>query len=711
MIINRASWHGISVSGSQFGLVTTKITGCFIETNSSGTTDLGNDVNGILIFNSANTEIGLAGNNTARNIIVRNDLNGIFLNGLDSDDNVIQNNFIGTIPAGTALGNFGDGILITGGGSNTIGGTTANAGNTIGLNIGNGVNISSSFSSGNLIRHNLMYANDGLGINLGAIGVTPNDTNDADTGANNLQNFPVLQNANPTRIVGTLNSLANQIFTLDFYRTDSCDPSGNGEGRFYLASTNVTTVGNNAAFNFAFSGLTVGQIVTATATDANGNTSEFSQCRTVTPETGDFQLSAATFNFNENTGAATITVNRVGGTNSTITVDYATSNGTAIAGTDFTTISGTLTFLNGETSKTISVPIINDTMDEPNETFNVALSNPTGGALLLAPSSAIVTITDDDNPPTVSINDISLAEGNSGTTNFIFTISLSQPSGFNVSVNYATANGTATAGIDYASTGGTVNFSSALAETSKTVTVAVTGELTVEINETFFVDLSNPTSATIADSQGVGTITDDDNPGRMQFSQSPYSGSEGSNVLITVTRTNGAAGTVSVDYATGGGNAAPNVDYTPASATLMFNDGETSKNFPVAILSDLENEVLETFNIVLSNPIGGATLGALSTTTVNIASPSAATAAVSGRVSAANGRGVSKALITLTGANGETRTAMSNPFGYYRFADVEAGRSYVMSVRHKQYQFTTRVITVNEDLDEENFIAEQLFGR
>ena len=153
------SSNGNTISGNgengillSLGVDAVQIFGNRIGSNSAGTGNLGNDGNGILIFNSANTEIGLAGNNTARNIIVRNDLNGIFLNGLDSDDNVIQNNFIGTIPAGTALGNFGDGILITGGGSNTIGGTTANAGNTIGLNIGNGVNISSSFSSGNLIR-------------------------------------------------------------------------------------------------------------------------------------------------------------------------------------------------------------------------------------------------------------------------------------------------------------------------------------------------------------------------------------------------------------------------------------------------------------------------------------------------------------------------------------------------------------------------------
>ena len=726
--------NGIKLLGGSDG---NQIFGNRIGTNSAGTAVLQNDSDGIEIINSKENQIGLAGSSAARNTIAGNNFHGIVLSGSSSIGNLIQNNFIGTNSSGTNLGNGGDGIIITSAliitdGLNVIGGSAANAGNTIAFNdnahgvniatissrnrvqnntihsnLGSGVTVSSSGSTGNTIRQNTLYSNQaGLGINLGGSGVALNDLNDADTGANDLQNFPVLQNANPTRIVGTLNSLANQTFTLDFYRVDSCDSSGNGEGRYYLASTNVTTVGNNAAFNFAFAGLTIGQIVTATATDLSGNTSEFSQCLTVTPETGDFRFLPSNYNVNESVASATITVNRTGGTGGTITVDYATTDNTAIAGADYTATSGTLTFLDGETSKIFSVPINNDATDEPDESFDIALSNPTGGALLVNPSTGTVTITDNDNPPTVSITDVSQVEGNSGTTNFVFTVNLSAASGFDVSVDYATANNTATAGIDYTATSGTINFSSALAETSKTVVVTVNGDLVVELNETFFVNLSNPVNATLADAQGIGTITDDDNPGNLQFEQSVYSGAEGTQVFVIVTRTNGTAGTISINYATGGGDATPNVDYTPASGTLIFGDGEISKDFRVDILPDSESELLETFNIVLSNPIGGATLGSPSTATVYIASPTAAAVSVGGRVSAANGRGVANAFVTMTDQSGATRTTTTNPFGYFRFNNVQSGATYVFTVSHKRHQFAVRVLTVSEDISELDFTAE-----
>ena len=689
-------------SSSSTLITETQIFGNRIGTNSAGTAVLQNDGDGIEINDSGGNQIGLAGNNTARNTISGNNFNGIVISGALSTGNLVQNNSIGTDQIGTNLGNGGNGINITNTGSNTIGGGAANSGNLIafnaggyGVNIANssigntvqfntifsnifsGVNVSLS-SNGNIIRQNAMYGNLLLGIDLGNNGVTLNDLNDADTGANSQQNFPVLQSANTARIVGTLNTIADQTFTIDFYRVDSCDASGYGEGRYHLASTNVTTVGNNASFNFAYAGLNVGEIVTATATDAGGNTSEFSQCRTVA-NSGDLQLSAATYNVSESGGTAVVTVNRVGVTNGTITVDYATSNGTAIAGQDYTATSGTLTFLNGETTKTFPVPIINDTMNEPNETFNVSLSNPTGGALLLVPSTATVTIADNDNPPTVSITDVSQTEGNAGTTNFTFTASLSQASGFDVSVNFATANGTATGGIDYASANGTLNFSSALAETSKTVTIAVQGELLIEINETFFVNLTAPINATISDSQGIGTILDDDNPGRLQFGTSPYLGVEGGgDIEIAVRRTNGTAGTVTVDFYTTGGTATPTVDYEAASGTLIFLDGETAKVVIISTLQDTQVEPTENFNVVLSNPLGGATLGALSTTTVNLLDDDGGTLlAIGGRILKTDTTPLIGATVNLQGTQTATTTTDAN--GDFNFPNLAPNGNFTVT--------------------------------
>ena len=237
---------------------------------------------------------------------------------------------------------------------------------------------------------------------------------------------------------------------------------------------------------------------------------------------GSLQFSNATYSGGEGAGPFTVTVTRTGGTAGTVSVQYATSNGTATgggscgAGIDYVTTSGTLTFLDGETSKTFNVTICNDTDDEPNETINYTLSNPTGGAVLGTPSTAVQTIIDDDAGPagSFSINDVRIKEGNSGAVNAVFTITYNGPV-VPVSVQYATANGTATAGVDYLAASGTVTFNSAAPEglpapQTQTVTVVINSDVVKEANETFFVNLSSPTGATIADSQGVGIIIDED---------------------------------------------------------------------------------------------------------------------------------------------------------------------------------------------------------
>ncbi|WP_305791096.1 Calx-beta domain-containing protein, partial [Dolichospermum sp. UHCC 0352] len=123
-------------------------------------------------------------------------------------------------------------------------------------------------------------------------------------------------------------------------------------------------------------------------------------------------------------------------------------------------------------------------------------------------SDQTITITDNDGLPTLSINDVTITEGNSGTTNAVFTVTRSGTASQPITVNYATANGTATAGSDFTNTTGTLTF--ATNETTKTITILILGDTSVEGNETFFVNLSNATNATIADTQGQGTINNDD---------------------------------------------------------------------------------------------------------------------------------------------------------------------------------------------------------
>jgi hypothetical protein len=273
------------------GSMGNQVQGNFIGANVTGTAAPGN-AGGVRIESASNNTIGgtMA---AARNVISGNN-GGVWI--VSATNNQVQGNYIGTQMNGTSsLGNNGGVWIISSASNNTIGGTASGAGNIIAFNGGAGVLLYLNAGTGNAIRQNSIHDNTGLGIDLWPDGVTPNDPNpaacpaDTDTGANNLQNFPVLTSATPggggTTIQGTLNSTANTTFTLEFFANDACDPSGFGEGKTFIGSTTVTTDGScNAGFTAILPvAVSVGQVITATATDPNGNTSEFSQCRTVAP--------------------------------------------------------------------------------------------------------------------------------------------------------------------------------------------------------------------------------------------------------------------------------------------------------------------------------------------------------------------------------------------------------------------------------------------
>ncbi len=192
-----------------------------------------------------------------------------------------------------------------------------------------------------------------------------------------------------------------------------------------------------------------------------------------------------------------------------VTVSYSTADGTATSGSDYVATSGSLVFAAGETSKTIQVTVRGDTATEGNESFTVRLADAAGATI--ADGSATGTLTNDDavaTLPVLSVGDVSLREGDSGAAELMFIVTLDRAATGPVTVSYATANGTATAGSDYAALTGTLTF--AAGETSKMVHVAVNGDTAVEANETMSFTLSNASGATIADATAVGQITDDD---------------------------------------------------------------------------------------------------------------------------------------------------------------------------------------------------------
>jgi photosystem II stability/assembly factor-like uncharacterized protein len=267
-----------------------QVIGNYIGTDVTGAIDLGNAQDGVHIIGGSSNTIG-GTSIAARNVISGNDSNGVNINSTTTNDNTVQGNLIGLQADGaTAMPNSQAGVLITGPGlpsNNTIGGAAAGAGNVIANNGAGGVVINfSAFTpgTGNPVLSNSIFSNTGLGIDLGPAGVTPNDAMDADTGANNLQNFPVLTLASSSggiaNVQGTLNSTPSATFTIEFFSNPSCDGSGNGEGATFLGSTTVMTGGSgNASFDVTFAATILPtHVVTATATDAAGNTSEISAC-------------------------------------------------------------------------------------------------------------------------------------------------------------------------------------------------------------------------------------------------------------------------------------------------------------------------------------------------------------------------------------------------------------------------------------------------
>ncbi len=383
------SGSGVTVQGNYIG---TDVTGT--RAIASG----GDSATGISVEDS-NHLIG--GTTPGAGNVISGNLEGIRLAGAGGPQpNTIQGNLIGLNALGTGpLPNL-TGILIMSAAMKVIvGGTQSGAANKIAFNEGTGILVFAG--SGHSIRGNSIFSNGFLGIDLGGDGPTVNDPTDSDVGANLLQNFPVLTSVQTgsgnTRIQGSLKSTPNTTFQIDFYSNAALDPLGNGEGALFFNTMSVTTNGNgDATIDVTFANvLATGRVITATATDQDGNTSEFSS-GDQTAAGGSAQFAVSHFQVNENLNLATITVLRTGGSAGSISVDYATEDGTAIAGQDYTSTSGTLSFGNGETIKTFQIPILNDAITEPDETFTVLL-RASNLEVLGAPSTMVGTIISDDD--------------------------------------------------------------------------------------------------------------------------------------------------------------------------------------------------------------------------------------------------------------------------------------------------------------------------
>jgi large repetitive protein len=295
------------------------------------------------------------------------------------------------------------------------------------------------------------------------------------------------------------------------------------------------------------------------------------------------------------------------GPKNSLSVHWATADGTALAGSDYTTSSGTANLApTGSRSATVKVPILGDTANEPDETFTVNLTNaqPSTKAVILK-AQGVGTILNDDGPPSISVDDVTIPEGDAGTSNANFTVTLSRVTTRSVSVDYATNDGAATAPSDYASANGTLTFNPG--QTTKTVHVAVNGDTGWEPNETFTLDLANPVHATVSDGQGLGTITNDDPLPAVSIGDlSQFEGNSGTSTMsFDVGLDRPSTDTVTVDYASTDVSATAGTDYVGVSGTVTFLPGDTHATEDLTVNGDATAEPDETFTVDLSSPTNG----------------------------------------------------------------------------------------------------------
>ena len=307
----------------------------------------------------------------------------------------------------------------------------------------------------------------------------------------------------------------------------------------------------------------------------------------------------------EDAGNAQFTVTLSDAFDQAVTVQFATIDGTAKAGSDYTVTIGTLTIDPGSTTGTIAVPVLDDELDEPDETFAVTLTNAINGTISDADGEA--TITDNDGPPpaspSISVDDVSVAED---AGNAQFTVTLSDAFDQAVTVQFATIDGTAKAGSDYTVTSGTLTIDPG--STTGTIAVPVLDDELDEPDETFAVTLTNAINGTISDADGEATITDNDGPPPASPSISVDDVSvaeDAGNAQFTVTLSDAFDQAVTVQFATIDGTAKAGSDYTVTSGTLTIDPGSTTGTIAVPVLDDELDEPDETFAVTLTNAING----------------------------------------------------------------------------------------------------------
>lgn len=353
---------------------------------------------------------------------------------------------------------------------------------------------------------------------------------------------------------------------------------------------------------------------------------------------GAFEFTAPTYSVNENGGYAIIGVRRTGGTSGPnldgsgdVFVTFATSNNTAVAGVNYGTVVTNLDFQVGETFRAVLVPMIDDLVITPNLTVNLNLSNPTAPAGFGNQSTALLTIINTDSALSFLSTSYSVPKNAVTGVATIDIVRQGSTSG-SCSVNFlTTTNGSAISGTDYYPTNLTVTFNPG--DTDKTALVPIINNLLPEGFRTVALQLTNTVGTLLySPSNAVLTIIDTVySPGQLSFAATNFIFSEGNtNAYLTVLRTNGSSGAVSVTYTTVAGTARPGQDYVPETNTLAFGDGVTSNAIVIPLIQNTLVQPPVNLSVVLSSPQGGAQLISPTNTTLTIVSDNTGVSFVSG---------------------------------------------------------------------------------
>jgi hypothetical protein len=500
----------------------------------------------------------------------------------------------------------------------------------------------------------------------GATNATTSDTgagtitdNDA-TPTISIDDVTQAEDTEPFTFTITLSAESDEVVTVDYAINNGTASSGDSDFSTTLVDNDSSTGDGTATFpagtttvTVAVSGTTDTKDESDTETftiDLTNVTSSVSSAVTIATAQGTGTITdddaSPTISINDVTttnesDTAVFTISLSGSSGQTITVDYAINDATAtVLGLDYsgtlvdddsTTGDGTATFTAGDTEVTVTVTTNEDAADEVNETFTIDLTNAANATISGAQGTG--TITDDDVTPTISVDDVTVTEGDtSGTTSAVFTITLSAPSGNDVTVNYSVSDGTATTSDsdfssaltddDASTSDGVATFAAAVnddpanGDTTVQVTVLVNKDDTDEATETYSLNLSSASDATISGSTGTGTITTDDTAPTIAVDNITITeGASGTTTGdFTVSLSNASDTAVGVTYALADNVAAAASDYSSTGAesdassgdsTVTFAAGETSHTVTVTVNGDVVNEADEIFNIDLTSPTGG----------------------------------------------------------------------------------------------------------